>query len=198
LLGYGIVFGTGGGLSFILLQQGANKLVRRRRGLLNGYLVGLYPLGAIIATPVFHACNEAFNWRITLAGLATVLVVSGVVAALLTRHSGTRLVATKASATMAKPKLGLTFVKLSATFFFAATAGLMVLSQAREIVAAYGGATALAVGATTSITRAIALARISGGWVVGRLAGPPRMWAAHAVALGRRALLALPSPPGTP
>ena len=85
LLGYGIVFGTGGGVAYILLQQGVNMLIRRRRGLVNGYLVSLYPLGAMIATPSFHACNEAFGWRTTLAGLAIVLVVCGIAAALLLR-----------------------------------------------------------------------------------------------------------------
>ncbi len=66
LLGYGVVFGTGGGVGYILLQQGVNMLVRRRRGLVNGYIVSLYPMGAMIATPAFHACNEAYGWRATL------------------------------------------------------------------------------------------------------------------------------------
>ena len=52
LMGYGMAFGTGGGAAYILLQQGVNMLVRRRQGLVNGYLVSLYPLGAVIATPV--------------------------------------------------------------------------------------------------------------------------------------------------
>ena len=72
LLGYSIVFGTGGGVAYILLQQGVNMLVRGRRGLINGYIVSLYPMGAMIATPAFHACNEAFGWRVTLGGLAAV------------------------------------------------------------------------------------------------------------------------------
>ena len=91
LLGYGVVFGTGGGVTYILLQQGVNMLVRRRQGLVNGYIVSLYPMGAMIATPAFHACNEAFGWRTTLGGLATVLVICGIAAALLARHSGSRL-----------------------------------------------------------------------------------------------------------
>ena len=84
LLGYSIVFGTGGGVAYILLQQGVNMLVRGRRGLINGYIVSLYPMGAMIATPAFHACNEAFGWRVTLGGLAAVLLINGAVAALLT------------------------------------------------------------------------------------------------------------------
>src|SRR5213078_1133084 len=39
LLGYGVVFGTGGGVAYILCQQGVNMLVRRHRGLVNGYIV---------------------------------------------------------------------------------------------------------------------------------------------------------------
>ncbi|GEP56902.1 MFS transporter [Reyranella soli] len=204
LLGYGIVFGTGGGVAFILLQQGVNMLVRRRQGLVNGYMVSLYPMGAMIATPAFHACNEAFGWRTTLGGLATVLVVGGIAAALLARHSGTRLVASghgeratsvATASTTGPALLGPTFLKLSATFFLAAAAGLMVLSQAREIVATYGGAATLAVAATTGLTGAIALARISGGWLVDRFAVPYVACAAHALALvGGLLMTLLPAP----
>lgn len=200
LLGYGVVFGTGGGVAYILLQQGVNMLVRRRQGLVNGYIVSLYPMGAMIATPAFHACNEAFGWRTTLGGLAVVLVASGIAAALLARHSGSRLIAPASSerpdgGTAAPAILGPTFFKLAATFFLAAAAGLMVLSQAREIVAVYGGAAALAVAATTGLTGAIALARISGGWLVDRLPVSHVMCAAHALALGGGFLMTLlPAP----
>ena len=195
LLGYGIVFGTGGGVGYILLQQGVNMLVRRRQGLVNGYIVSLYPMGAMIATPLFHASNEAFGWRTTLAGLAAVLVASGIAAALLARHGGARLVAPVSSASTGPAILGPTFFKLSATFFLAAAAGLMGPSQAREIVAAYGGAAALAVGATTGLTGAIAAARIGGGWLVDRFTVPHVMCAAHALALcGGLLVTLLPSP----
>lgn len=195
LLGYGVVFGTGGGVAYILLQQSVNMLVRRHRGLVNGYLVSLYPLGAMIATPSFHACNETFGWRTTLAGLAIVLIACGIAAALLARYGGARLIVASGNATAAPTRLGPTFFKLSATFFLAASAGLMVLSQAREIVAAYGGAVALAVGATTGITAAIAMARIGGGWLVDRFAVPHVMCTAHGLALcGGLLLTVFPTP----
>jgi len=197
LLGYGVVFGTGGGVAYILLQQGVNMLVTRRRGLVNGYIVSLYPMGAMIATPAFHACNEAFGWRTTLWGLGAVLLICGTAASLLTRASGARLaIAAGAGGAAERPApLGATFFKLSATFFFAASAGLMVLSQAREMIATYGGATTLAVAATTVLTGAIAAARIGGGWLVDRFAVPYVMCAAHALALGGGLLLTLfPAP----
>ena len=189
LLGYGVVFGTGGGVAYILLQQGVNMLVRRRRGLVNGYLVSLYPMGAMIATPAFHACNEAFGWRTTLGGLAGVLVMCGVAASLLAWHSGAKLMARASGASARPATLGPTFYKLSATFFLAASAGRMVLSQAREIVATYGGAATLAVAATTGITAAIAAARIGGGWLVDRFAVPHVMCGAHTLAFAGGLLL---------
>ena len=88
LMGYGVVFGTGGGVGYILCQQGVNMLVQRRRGLVNGYIVSLYPLGAMIATPAFHACNEAFGWRTTLGGLATVLLAAWNLSGPLAGHDG--------------------------------------------------------------------------------------------------------------
>ncbi len=195
LLGYGVVFGTGGGMAYILLQQGVNMLVTSRRGLVNGYIVSLYPMGAMIATPLFHAVNEAFGWRTTLGGLAVVLLASGAAASLLAGLSGARLAAPAGKAAERPAALGTTFLKLSATFFLAASAGLMVLSQAREMIATYGGATTLAVAATTVLTGAIAAARISGGWLVDRFAVPHVMCAAHALALAGGALLTLfPAP----
>jgi OFA family oxalate/formate antiporter-like MFS transporter len=195
LVGYGVVFGTGGGVAYILCQQGVNMLVQRHRGLVNGYIVSLYPMGAMIATPLFHASNQAFGWRTTLGGLGAVLLTCGGVAALLAWHSGARLAVPRGAATERPASLGPTFLKLSATFFLAASAGLMVLSQAREIVATYGGATALAVAATTVLTGAIALARIGGGWLVDRFAVPHVMCAAHGLALGGGLLMTLlPAP----
>jgi len=197
LLGYGAIFGTGGGLAYILLQQSVNLLARRRLGLVNGYIVSLYPLGAMLATPLFHASNEAFGWRTTLFGLALVLLATGAAAALLAHASGARL-ALPPGAPAARPSpLGRTFLKLSATFFLAASAGLMVLSQAREIIGAYGGAAAVAVGATTGITAAIAAARLSGGWLTDRFAVPHVMCAAHALALCGGLLLSLLPAPAT-
>ena len=59
----------------------------------------------------------------------------------------------------------------------------------------YGGAAALAVSATTAITGAIALARVSGGWLVDRFEVPHVMCAAHGLALGGSLLLTIfPAP----
>src|SRR5207244_2439294 len=39
VIGYGVLFGAGGGAGYILMQQAVNLAVTRHRGLMNGYLV---------------------------------------------------------------------------------------------------------------------------------------------------------------
>jgi MFS transporter, OFA family, oxalate/formate antiporter len=80
-------------------------------------------------------------------------------------------------------------------FFLAASAGLMVLSQAAGIITSYGGATRLAIYGTTFITGAIAAARLGGGWMVDWLSIPTVAAGAHTVALaGNVALTVWPGP----
>jgi MFS family permease len=87
------------------------------------------------------------------------------------------------------------FWRLWLVFFLAASAGLMVLSQAAGIITAYGGAVPLAVYGTTFITGTIAAARLGGGWMVDWLAIPSVAAGAHAVALaGSVALTLWPGP----
>ena len=87
------------------------------------------------------------------------------------------------------------FWTLSLVFFLAASAGLMVLSQAAGIIAAYGGAAALAISGTTFIAATIAIARLSGGWMVDWLTIPAVAACAHTVALvGNVALTLWPGP----
>jgi len=45
-LGYGLLFGLGGGCGFIVVQQGVNQTITKMSGLVNGYIVGLFPIGA--------------------------------------------------------------------------------------------------------------------------------------------------------
>jgi OFA family oxalate/formate antiporter-like MFS transporter len=183
LLGYSVLFGIGGGAAYMVLQQGANLIVQRRKGLLNGYIVGLYPAGAMIAAPLFGWANMEFGFRVTMAGLAVALLFMGLAATGFTVHAGTELPRRAPSAALANNarRTGI-FVRLWVVFFLAAAAGLTVLSQAAGIIAAYHGTTATALAATTAITGAIALARVTGGWLVDRFAVPLVSASAHGLA----------------
>ena len=183
-IGYSVLFGLGGGAAYIIVQQGVNVMVRSHRGLINGYVVSLYPAGAMIAAPLFGLGLAAFGVRGTLAGLAITIAVTGVITLLLVIHSGMTLKAPAAdSAAADNERYGLAFWQIAAVFLLAAAAGLTVLSQAAGMIAAYGGTTALALFATTWITGCITAARIGGGWLADKFAVPHIMAAAHVVAL---------------
>jgi hypothetical protein len=193
-LGYGVLFGPGAGVLFIVAQQAVNQTVVQRRGLANGYVVSLYPLGAMLGAPVFGWSIAVFGVRPTLAGLGAVVLVACASAAALLRAA--RIDMHDTSAPQAEGgRLGRTFYVLAAVFFLAASAGLTVLSQAAAIVQAYGGAAAFAVGATTFITGAVGAARIGGGWLVDHFAAARVGVGAHACSLAGALLLMLnPTP----
>ncbi len=196
-IGYGVLFGIGGGAAYILVQQMVNLAVTRRQGLVNGYIVSLLPAGAMIAAPMFGWAIRAFGVRATLGGFAAVLAVTGVASAWLVAQCRRGRLGARPGASRSRhgERRRAVFWRLSIVFFLAASAGLMVLSQAAGMIAAYGGATALAVYGTTFITATIAVARLGGGWMVDWLAIPTVAAGAHAVALaGNVALTLWPGP----
>ena len=142
ILGYGVVFATGGGMAYVVVQQCVNSAPLLRPGLTNGYLVSLFPLGAMLVAPAFGLGLDWVGVRLTLAGLAAVVAMAALAAALLVAHDG--VVLAKSGSAAASPAAGspdglqATFWKLFKVFFLAASAGLMVLSQAAGMVAAFG------------------------------------------------------------
>lgn len=194
LFGYSALFGISGGAAYIVAQQSANLLVTRNKGLVNGYIVGLYPAGAMLSAPLFGWCNETLGYRATLGLLSGVLLAASVAAVALLAHSGVVLPRPSANGADTKGRTVI-FIRLWMVFFLAAAAGLTVLSQAAGIIAAYGGTTALALTATTAITGAVAVARLSGGWLTDRFPVPHVCAGAQCWALAGAVLLtAFPSP----
>jgi MFS family permease len=171
VIGYGVLFGMGAGIGFIVVQQGVNQSVTARSGLANGYVVSLYPLGAMLGAPLFGWTIAQFGIRPTLAGLGAVVAAGCALAALLLRATDIQMHDTTEPPNAADPRRS-TFYLLATLFFLAAAAGLMVMSQAAGIVQAYGGELAVAVLATTFITGAVGAARIAGGWLTDRFAIP--------------------------
>jgi MFS transporter, OFA family, oxalate/formate antiporter len=199
ILGYGVLFAIGGGMAYVAVQQCVNAAPLARPGLVNGYLVSLFPLGAMLAAPAFGLGIDWVGVRQTLAGLAAVIAATGIVATLFVAYAGVVLAKTgrptALQAAGSQDGLRATFWKLFTVFFLAASAGLMVLSQAAGMVAAFGAGKTASLLATTGITAAIAAARLAGGWLVDRLAVPFVAASAQAIALiGAIALTVMPSP----
>jgi MFS family permease len=121
-----------------------------------------------------------------------VIGATGALSGWLIARSGVTLAAASgADVPAAAERRRLVFWQLWFVFFLAASAGLMVLSQAAGIIAAYGGAATLAVYGTTFIAGAIAAARLGGGWMVDWLTIPTVAAGAHAVALVGNVVLTL-------
>ena len=198
ILGYGMLFATGGGMAYVVVQQCVNTAPLTRPGLVNGYLVSLFPLGAVLAAPAFGLGLDWVGVRLTLAGLAAVIGITALVASLLVAHDGVVLAKAgrpTASAAGSQDRLQATFWKLFTIFFLAASAGLMVLSQVAGMVAAFGAGKSASLLATTGITAAIAAARLMGGWLIDRLPVPYVASSAQGIALlGAIALTVMPSP----
>ncbi len=191
-IGYGVLFGLGGGAAFIALQQAVNMMVKAHKGLVNGYVLSLYPGGAVIAAPIFGWAVKSWDVRLILGGLGVVVAIVGVLATALTLYARARLVEDEvaAAAKPAGPPVSV-FWRLWFVFFLAAAAGLTVLSQAAGIFTAYGASPEIALAATTAIPAAIAAARLGGGWLVDRFAIPRVMAAAHLIALAGAIVLSL-------
>lgn len=197
ILGYGLLFATGGGMAYVVVQQCVNAAPLARPGLVNGYLVSLFPLGAMLAAPAYGLGLDWLGVRQTLAVLAAVIAATAFAAALLVAQAGVALEKhrTASAATGSQDSLRATFWKLFTLFFLAASAGLMVLSQAAGMVVAFGASHATAVLATAGITAAIAAARLMGGWLTDRLPAPLVAASAQAIALfGAFILTVMPSP----
>ncbi len=195
-VGYGVLFGLGGGAAYILTQQMVNLAVTSRQGLVNGYIVSLLPAGAMIAAPTFGWIIRELGVRAALGGFAATLAVTGLASAWLAAGAGISLAGATGGVALADhERRRAVFWRLSLVFFLAASAGLMVLSQAAGIITAYGGAAPLAVYGTTFITATIAAARLGGGWMVDWLAIPTVAAGANAIALaGNVALTLWPGP----
>lgn len=194
LLGYGVLFGPGAGVLFIVAQQAVNQTVTTRRGLANGYVVSLYPLGAMLGAPAFGWSIDAFGVRPTLAGLGVVVLATCLVFAVLIAIAGIAM-RDASTADAGDVPLDRTFALLTGVFFFAAAAGLTVLSQAAAIVQAYGGGAAIGVAATTFITGVVGAGRIGGGWLVDHFRPAHVGLFAHGISLaGAIALGLFPTP----
>ena len=190
-VGYGVLFGLGGGIAFTVLQQAANQVPAGNPGLLNGYVVSLYPLGAMLGVPLLGAALDVWGLRNTLGILGAVVFAAGLAAALLIRAAGIAMRDASQPHDAPAPTHGMLFAKLFTVFFLAAAAGLTVMSQAAGILQSYGGRMALALGGTTFITGAIAAARIGGGWLVDRFPVPRVAMGAHLCSLMGALLLAI-------
>lgn len=98
---------------FSVAQQAVNQTVARSRGLANGYVVSLYPLGAMLGAPVLGWSIQVCGVRPTLAGLGVVVLAACAIAAALFRATDIRML-DASSTEIGGGRLGRTFYLLAA------------------------------------------------------------------------------------
>ena len=106
---------------------------------------------------------DAFGLRATLAGLGGVILVCALCAGALWARAKIRMQDPSASQTETEARHWGLFARLFTVFFLAASAGLMVISQAPGILPAYSARSLIALGGTTVSTGSIPVTWIGGG-----------------------------------
>lgn len=196
VVGYGLLFGLGGGYAYSVTLQFIALALPRRRGLAIGLGVGSFAIGSILLALLFAHTVAAFGPHPTFAGMAALIAAAAALSALLMRLSGLALPDLRGGAPDGTDSgFSRIFPLLWLGFLMGAFAGVMSIGHAAGIVAAQGGSIALAVAGTAAINLGNASGRIVAGALCDRFA-PPRVFAlAHiAAGLGFALLLIVPGP----
>lgn len=191
-LGYGVLFGLGNGFGYSVMLQAVNLALPHRRGLANGFGIGLFAAGSILFAPAFGWSVGAFGVQATLAGMAALFAAVAVAAASLLAASRISVQAAASLRMEGETERGpALFWVIWVGFLLGAGAGLMAISQAAGIVVAYGGLPGLAVIGTTLVGVGNGLGRLVGGWLCDHLPIRRVVMGAHLIAAAALAALAL-------
>jgi len=176
LVGYGLLFGGANGMGYGYALHLAVRAMPVRVGFGMGAVTAAYALGATIFAKIFALLIAASGMFAALAGLAVVLVVVGVSAALLLFCAGLAAVGndTAAPQSRAGPRRGLVAI-LWAGFGLGSAAGLMAMGHAAGIVAAVGGRPDELVLGAMLIGLGNACGGLAAGWLGDRWAAAPLM-----------------------
>ena len=195
-IAYGALFGMGGGFCYNLLAQMLNLSVSsRRRGVANGVLTASFALGAALFAPLCGLALKQYGLRPTLFGMAGITLTSTVLASVLIANARISLreaASLRGGARSSQPAR--TFPLMWLGFALGAGVGLLSLSNAAPIVAAYGGQLTQSLLGTATVAMAATIGRLSGGALADILPVKFTIVGAHVLGAGAMgALLAFPS-----
>jgi hypothetical protein len=196
LLGYGILFGLGGGYAYSVTLQLVVLALPSRRGLATGLGVGSFALGSILLAVIFAETVRRFGPFQTFALVALIMATASVLAAVLASRSRLHLPDLRTvTGGSGDGAFGRIFPLLWIGFLLGAFAGVMSIGHAAGIVASHGGALGLAVAGTVVINIGNAGGRIAAG-ALSDLFPPGRVAAlAHISAgIGFLLIIFLPGP----
>ncbi len=195
-IAYGALFGLGGGFCYNLLAQLLNLSVSsHRRGMANGVVTASFALGAVLFAPLCGLALQQYGLRPTLFGMAGITLTSTLLASVLIANARISLreaASLRGGARSSQPAR--TFPLMWLGFALGAGVGLLSLSNAAPIVAAYGGQLTQSLLGTATVAMAATIGRLSGGALADILPVKFTIVGAHVLGAGAMgALLAFPS-----
>ena len=166
-LGYGVVFGAANGLGYGFSLQFAARVWPTRSGWAMGLVTAAYAMGASVMPPVSVWVMGFAGWNGALQAQAGLYIVAIPVVWVLLRGTRVRFERAQSGATRVR---AWDHRHLWLAYGLAVFAGLMVLSQASEIVRDVGAVAVLATAAPMVTAGANLIGSLFGGWAADRFA----------------------------
>ena len=163
-LGYSLIFGTANGLGYGYGLQIAAQVYPGREGLAMGIVTASYAFGAVLSPIFFQMAVDAGGFALAMKVLASVLLGTGLLSAVLMQIAGAKFKTGK-NRLMERPLPAHSIQLLWLGYFTGALAGLMVIGHAAAI------ATSVKPGMDAWVAPIfIAACNLLGSLVAGRLA----------------------------
>jgi len=137
IFGFGLLFGFGNGIAYLLFLDQAARALPDYQGLAIGGVTASYGCGAAVFAPVLALVIGHAGVEAALLLLATAAILSAIVAGLAFSRSQ-KIAAVPSQHAPSLPKAGV--IRLWCVYFLAAMGSLMIVAHAEAILAAKGAA----------------------------------------------------------
>ncbi|MBO6519279.1 MAG: hypothetical protein JJ900_00200 [Rhodospirillales bacterium] len=195
IVGYGLLFGLGCGLSYNVVLQTGQAALPGNPGLANGLIISAFAAGGVAAAYVLEMSVATNGVRATFWMLALAITAAGATAIVLIALSGIRLPRQH----MGRPDRhsGRVMKVVWLGFFLGALAGVLAIGHAAAIIVHFGGVAQAAVIGVTLLSVGNATGRLVSGWLADYVAVRSVAGISHLTgALGFIVVLANPSGEG--
>lgn len=147
LIGYGVIFGVGGGLGYLLALALATRAPEHRRGFYVGLTVGVFAASGIVLSFVLPPLIDSVGGSRTFLVIGIAIWIVGIaVVAILRPFANTPEAIAATSAAATAPVIAPLFFKLAVAFFAVCAVGLMIVSHSTGILVANGFASSAWLG----------------------------------------------------
>ncbi|WNK00631.1 hypothetical protein L2D14_04210 [Thalassospiraceae bacterium LMO-JJ14] len=163
VIGYGLLFGLGCGLSYNVVLQAGLAAMPGRAGLANGLVISSFAAGGVVAAYLLEISVSALGVSASFWLLALCVAATGIVAMALLALSGVHLPRQRMNSKGPADSniMGICWPG----FFLGALAGTMSIGHAATIITHFGGMAEAAVLGVTLLSVGNASGRLASGWL---------------------------------